>query len=97
MVGDSNTAMDCARSSIRLGAQSVTVICPCERKDMTARKRDVDRALEEGVHICFMTRPVQIVGDINGDVTGIEYCRLVDDNRGSNKHRNIIKGSHIEE
>lgn len=93
VVGDSNTAMDCARSSIRLSAKSVTVICPCEREDMTARRRDVDRAQEEGVHICFTTLPVQIVSDINGDVTGIEYCRLVDGSKGSNKHGHIIKGS----
>jgi len=96
VVGDSNTAMDCARSSIRLAAESVTVICACARKDMSARKRDVDRALEEGVHICMETLPVQIVSNMNGEVSGVECCRLVKDTEWSNKHnrKKILKGSH---
>lgn len=95
VVGDSNTAMDCARSSIRLAAESVTVICSCVRKDMSARKRDVDRALEEGVHIYMETLPVQIESNTNGDVSGVEYCRLEKDTEGSNKpnRKKILKGS----
>ncbi len=96
VIGDSNTAMDCARSSIRLSAESVTVFCSCNRKEMSARKRDVDRALEEGVHICIMTLPVQIISDMNGDVTGFEYCRLEEDAEGPSEHKRkkTIKGSH---
>lgn len=74
VVGESNTAMDCARSSIRLGAESVTVICPCERKDMSARIRDVNRALEEGVTICFRMLPVRVVSNNTGGVSGL-VCR----------------------
>ena len=76
VIGESNTAMDCARSSIRLGADSVTVICPCAREDMSARKRDVDRAVEEGVVIDFMTLPVRITYNAAGCAEHIEICRL---------------------
>ena len=49
VIGESNTAMDCARCSIRLGAGAVSVICPRDRQEVSARKRDVTRAEAEGV------------------------------------------------
>ena len=79
VVGESNTAMDCARSSIRLGAESVTVVCPCDRKDMSARNRDVNRALDEGVVINFMSLPVRLLPGAIGTVKGLEYCASVAD------------------
>ncbi len=72
VIGESNAAMDCARSGIRLGARKVEVLCPCERQDMSARKRDVDRALEEGVRIFFHVTPVRIDADSCGHA-----CRVV--------------------
>ena len=95
IVGESNTAMDCARSCIRLGAASVVVICPCDRKAMSARQRDVDRALEEGVVIYYMTRPVRILSDSMGHVVGIVYCHLrtIEDSSIQGEKRVKIKGS----
>ena len=94
IVGESNTAMDCARSCIRLGAASVAVICPCDRKAMSARKRDVDRALEEGVDIYYMTRPVRILSDSIGHVVGITYCCLqkIEDESNEGEEKVKIKG-----
>lgn len=74
VIGESNTAMDCARTCIRLQADSVTVICPCERSDMSARKRDVDRALEEGVFIHFSRVPVRLSPGIGTPMARLE-CR----------------------
>ncbi len=74
VIGESNTAMDCARSSIRLGAGAVSVICPRDRQEVSARKRDVTRAEEEGVCIRFMTRPVRILENTSGRVEGV-VCR----------------------
>jgi len=95
VVGESNTAMDCARSSIRMEAESVTVICPCDRKDMSARKRDVNRALEEGVIISFMTLPERIIAGATDFTTGLEYCRLktVDEETKKNGRKVKIEGS----
>jgi formate dehydrogenase beta subunit len=95
IIGESNTAMDCARSCIRLGLESVSVLCPNERENMSARKRDVCRALEEGVAILYMTRPVRILTDASDRVTGIEYCRLVKTEKKPDKGECLIevKGS----
>ncbi|MFH1154020.1 MAG: FAD-dependent oxidoreductase [Pseudomonadota bacterium] len=75
VVGESNTAMDCARTCIRLRAQSVTVLCPCDLKSMSARKRDVERAMEEGVSIEFQAVPVRVLTDFDGNATDLEYVR----------------------
>ena len=97
VVGESNTAMDCARSSIRLGAESVIVICSCDRKDMSARKRDVNRALEEGVVILYMTLPDRILTDADSSTTSLEYYRLktVDEESKKNGRKVKIKGSRV--
>ncbi|MCD4721980.1 MAG: RnfABCDGE type electron transport complex subunit B [Desulfobacula sp.] len=77
VVGESNTAMDCARICIRMGALSVTVICPKDQKKMSARKSDVERAMEEGVKIMFLTIPFRVRSDNYGGVTHIEYMQLI--------------------
>ncbi len=46
----------------------MTVIAPRDRQEMSARKRDVTRAEEEGVDIRFMTRPRRIVPESTGRV-----------------------------
>lgn len=79
VVGESNTAMDCARSSIRLGASAVTVVCPRDRHEMSARKRDVIRAEAEGVVIHFLTQPRRIDVDDSGCVRRMVVGRCVDD------------------
>lgn len=71
VIGESNTAMDCARSAIRLNAACVTVVSPAQRDDMSARKRDVERALEEGVEIVFGVRPGRLLENPAGRVCGV--------------------------
>lgn len=73
VIGESNTAMDCARICVRLKAASVTIICPCDNRHMSARKRDVERAVEEGVTIHFLSIPSRLCSDLDGAVTSLEY------------------------
>jgi NADPH-dependent glutamate synthase beta subunit-like oxidoreductase len=96
VVGESNTAMDCARSCIRLGAESVIVICPCPREEMSARKRDVDRALDEGIEIEYETVPVRILSDSRGHVAGLQCCRAKKNGERSSQEwpATIVNGSH---
>ena len=77
VIGESNTAADCARSCIRLNAASVTLICPVEQGNMSALKRDVIRAMEEGVDILFSTIPTRIISGPDHKVSAIELCRVV--------------------
>jgi 2-oxoacid:acceptor oxidoreductase gamma subunit (pyruvate/2-ketoisovalerate family) len=58
VAGGGNTAMDAARSALRLGASSVRVVYRRTRDEMPAIREEVDEALEEGVAMDFLTQPV---------------------------------------
>lgn len=60
VVGGGNTAMDAARSALRLGAESVRVVYRRTRDEMPAIAEEVDEALEEGVSIDFLTQPIAL-------------------------------------
>ncbi|MDP2955644.1 MAG: 2-oxoacid:acceptor oxidoreductase family protein [Longimicrobiales bacterium] len=70
VVGGGNTAMDAARSSLRLGAHSVRVVYRRSRNEMPAIREEVDEALEEGVVMDFLTLPVAIqrMSQADGDL-----------------------------
>jgi NADPH-dependent glutamate synthase beta subunit-like oxidoreductase len=58
VVGGGNTAMDAARSALRLGATSVRVVYRRTRDEMPAIAEEIEEALEEGVAIDFLTQPM---------------------------------------
>ena len=70
VLGGGDTAMDCNRTSIRQGAQSVTCAYRRDEANMPGSKREVVNAKEEGVEFLFNRQPVEIVG--NGKVEGIK-------------------------
>lgn len=60
VVGGGNTAMDAARSAVRLGARSARVVYRRTRNEMPAIREEIEEALEEGVAMDFLTQPVAI-------------------------------------
>ncbi len=62
VVGGGNTAMDCARSAVRLGAE-VTVLYRRGRAEMPANAEEVEAAVCEGVKFEFLAAPDAILGD----------------------------------
>jgi len=60
VIGGGNTAMDAARSALRLGAESVRVVYRRTRQEMPAIREEIDETLEEGVKIEFLTQPVSL-------------------------------------
>jgi 2-oxoacid:acceptor oxidoreductase gamma subunit (pyruvate/2-ketoisovalerate family) len=60
VIGGGNTAMDAARSALRLGASSVRVVYRRTRNEMPAIQEEIDETLEEGVEIDFLSQPVAI-------------------------------------
>jgi len=59
IIGGSNTAMDAARTSIRLGA-NVLVSYRRTRDEMTAEQFEIDEAIAEGVEFLFLTAPQEV-------------------------------------
>ena len=62
VLGGGDTAMDCVRTSIRLGAASVTCVYRRDACDMPGSRREVKYAREEGVHFLFGLQPLRING-----------------------------------
>lgn len=74
VIGGGNTALDAARSSLRLGSQ-VMLLYRRTRAEMPARAEEVENALEEGVELRELTIPLRMLGDDKGRVRAIECQR----------------------
>ena len=76
VVGGGNVAMDAARSALRLGAEKVYVVYRRSEAELPARHEEVEHAMEEGVDFRFLTNPLEIVGNENGEVSGIRCDKM---------------------
>jgi glutamate synthase (NADPH/NADH) small chain len=73
VLGGGDTAMDCNRTSIRQGAAHVTCAYRRDEANMPGSVREVKNAREEGVEFIFNRQPIEIVGDAQGQVTGVKF------------------------
>jgi len=71
VVGGGNVAMDVARSSMRLGAESVNIIYRRRKADMTALHTEIEGAEAEGCGVVELMAPKRIEMDENNNVTGL--------------------------
>jgi formate dehydrogenase major subunit len=60
VVGGGNTAVDCARSAVRLGAKSVRILYRRSRQEMPCLMAEVEAAEAEGVQINLLVAPVRV-------------------------------------
>jgi NADPH-dependent glutamate synthase beta subunit-like oxidoreductase len=60
VIGGGNTAMDAARSALRLGANSVRVVYRRTRAEMPAISEEIDEAIDEHIDIRYLTQPVAL-------------------------------------
>jgi len=70
VLGGGDTAMDCNRTAIRQGANSVSCLYRRDEKNMPGSRREVVNAQEEGVKFEFNTQPIEIIG--NDKVEGVK-------------------------
>lgn len=76
IVGGGNVAMDAARCAKRLGVEDVTIVYRRSMEELPARKEEVEHAMEEGIAFNLLTNPVQVLGDDQGWVKGIECVKM---------------------
>jgi NADH-quinone oxidoreductase subunit F len=63
VIGGGNSAIDAARTALRLGAETVTVVYRRSRDAMPAYEEEIEEAELEGVQLRLLTAPVEIVLD----------------------------------
>lgn len=73
--GGGNTAIDCARTALRLGVKEVRILYRRTRAEMPANQTEIHEAEQEGVAIDFLVAPVRVL--TAGDrLTALECIRM---------------------
>ncbi len=75
VVGGGNTAMDVARTCVRLGAEEVRVVYRRSEEQMPAEELEIKEAKEEGVIFSFLSGPSQVLCDC-GEASGLK-CEVM--------------------
>jgi len=75
VVGGGNTAIDAARTSLRLGADEVTLLYRRTLAEMPAHSAEVEAAEEEGVNFIFLSAPRKVIID-NNRLAALECLRM---------------------
>jgi len=80
VLGGGDTAMDCVRTAIRLGAAEVSCVYRRDEASMPGSRREVKNARDEGVQFVFNQQPLLIEG--NHSTTGVRLAQTHDGARG---------------
>ncbi|MCX7858096.1 MAG: FAD-dependent oxidoreductase [Deltaproteobacteria bacterium] len=75
VVGGGNVAIDCVRTSFRIGKTDVNLVYRRSRAEMPADPVEVRDAEEEGVKFHFLCNPVRIL-EKDGKVVGVELIKM---------------------
>lgn len=75
VIGGGNTAMDSARTALRLGPEKVFLIYRRSRTEMPARIEEIQHGEEEGIEFMMLTNPVRFIGE-NGWLKAVECIRM---------------------
>tara|TARA_B100001996_G_scaffold381092_1_gene369835 strand:+ start:2465 stop:4270 length:1806 start_codon:yes stop_codon:yes gene_type:complete len=90
IIGGGNTAMDCCRTSLRLGGKDVKVIYRGERHAMKSSDWELEPALEENVDLVLCHSPEEYIVE-DGKLVGMRFSVMeysVDDD-GKKKSRKV--------
>lgn len=74
--GGGNTAMDAARTSLRLGPESVKLIYRRSEAEMPARLEEVHHGRDEGVEFVTLAAPLEFIGDDKGWLNAVRIIHM---------------------
>ncbi len=75
VIGGGNTAMDAARSSLRLGAEGVFILYRRTKEEMPVDPRELEQVEEEGIKVHYLTQPIQVFSRDGIKVSGVRCIR----------------------
>jgi glutamate synthase (NADPH/NADH) small chain len=98
VIGSGNTAMDAMRVVRRLGVETVACVYRRTRAESPARLEELEHAEEEGIEFNWLTAPVEILGDDDGNVRAMRCIRMeLGEPDDSGRRRPVpIEGSEFE-
>lgn len=98
VIGGGNTAIDTARSSLRLGAEEVHIFYRRTREEMPVDERELEEAEIEGIKINYLTSPLEVLSGDEQKVRGIRCIknRLGDPDDSGRRRPIPIEGSEFE-
>jgi NADPH-dependent glutamate synthase beta subunit-like oxidoreductase/ferredoxin len=99
VVGAGFTALDCARVSLRLGAEDVTIHMRTTEEYIPVTKEEIHEAKREGTKILGLRTPVGLITDEDGRLTGVQFVqnRLGGWRAGGRRQAIPIEGSEFVE
>ena len=74
VIGGGYTAMDCSRTSLRHGAEHVSIVYRRTRSELVVDDEELGETEREGVRMEFLASPLKILGE-DGKVTGVRFIR----------------------
>lgn len=77
VIGGGDTASDCLRTALRMGADEVTCLYRRTEKEMPGGRHDRELAREEGADYQFLTQPIRFIADEHGHLAQLECIRTV--------------------
>jgi glutamate synthase (NADPH/NADH) small chain len=92
VIGGGDTAMDCVRTAIRQGAESVKCLYRRDRANMPGSQREVQNAEEEGVIFEWLTNPQGFSGDPVAGVM-VQRMRLGAPDASGRQRPEVIEGA----
>ena len=93
VLGGGDTAMDCVRTAIRQGAESVTCAYRRDEANMPGSRREVQNACEEGVEFLFNRQPQEIIDNNQTRLVRLCKTRLGPADARGRRSAEIIPGS----
>ncbi|HAO94383.1 MAG: glutamate synthase (NADPH), homotetrameric [Deltaproteobacteria bacterium GWB2_55_19] len=76
VIGGGNTAMDSARTALRLCPEEVSIVYRRSREELPARVEEVHHGEEEGLRFQLLTNPKKFIGDHEGRLKALECVRM---------------------
>ena len=77
VIGGGDTASDCLRTSLRLGAEEVTCLYRRTEREMPGGKKDRQFAKDEGAKYRFLTQPIKFIAGDDGHLAAVECLEMV--------------------
>jgi len=75
VLGGGYTAMDCASTSWRLGADDIYIVYRRGRDEMVVDEEELAETEREGMNFVYLSSPVEVLTDANGHVRGVKFVR----------------------